>query len=85
MEEMEQDMQTSYSNAVLSQPNSNPNLRHLHNVETHFDCPQAFLSSDFQCRDDVSEYYYMFLNTVRRFGTNKSSMLSTGIGVGGQL
>ncbi len=24
-------------------------------VETRFYCPQAFLSLDFQCRDDVSE------------------------------
>ncbi len=31
------------------------NLKHLHNVETRFYCPQAFLSLDFQCRDDVSE------------------------------
>ncbi len=30
-------------------------LKHLRNVETPFDCPQAILSSDFQCRDDVSE------------------------------
>jgi len=30
-------------------------LKHLHNVETHFYCPQAFLSLDFQFRDDVSE------------------------------
>ena len=30
-------------------------LKHLHNVETGFCCPQAFLSVDFQCRDDVSE------------------------------
>ena len=30
-------------------------LKHLHNVEMRFHCPQAFLSLDFQCRDDVSE------------------------------
>ncbi len=30
-------------------------LKHLHNVETRFYCPQMFLSLDFQCRDDVSE------------------------------
>ena len=30
-------------------------LKHHHNVETRFYCPQAFLSLDFQCRDDVSE------------------------------
>jgi hypothetical protein len=28
---------------------------HLHNVETHFYCPQTFLSFDFPCRNDVSE------------------------------
>ncbi len=30
-------------------------LKHLHNAETRFYCPQTFLSLDFQCRDDVSE------------------------------
>ena len=30
-------------------------LKHLHNVETCFYCPQASLSLDFQCRDDVSD------------------------------
>ena len=30
-------------------------LKHLHNVETRFYCPQALLYLDFQCRDDVSE------------------------------
>ncbi len=30
-------------------------LEHLHNVEARFYCPQTFLGSDFQCRDDVSE------------------------------
>ena len=30
-------------------------LKHLHNVETRFYCPQTFLYLDFQCRDDVSE------------------------------
>jgi len=30
-------------------------LKHLHNVETCFYCPQTFLSSDLQCRDDASE------------------------------
>ena len=30
-------------------------LSHLHNVETRFYCPQAFLSLDFQYKDDVSE------------------------------
>jgi len=30
-------------------------LKHLHNVETRFYCPQTFLSLDSQCRDDVSE------------------------------
>jgi len=29
-------------------------LKHLPNVETRFYCPQAFLSLDFQSRDDVS-------------------------------
>ncbi len=28
--------------------------KHLHNVETHFDSPQAFLSSEFHCRMDIS-------------------------------
>ena len=27
-----------------------PPLKHLHNVEAHTDCPQTFLSLDFQCR-----------------------------------
>ena len=30
-------------------------LKHLCNVETRFSCPHAFLSSDFQCRNDVSD------------------------------
>ena len=30
-------------------------LKHLPNVETHLCCPQAFLSLDFQCRDDGSK------------------------------
>ncbi len=30
-------------------------LKHLPSVETRFYCPQAFLSLDVQCRDDVSE------------------------------
>jgi len=30
-------------------------LKHFHSVETGFYCPQAFLSLDFQCRDDVFE------------------------------
>ncbi len=29
--------------------------KHLHNVETRFYCLQAFLSLDFQCKDDVPE------------------------------
>ncbi len=36
------------------------NIKHLHNVETRFYCPQTFLHLDFQCRDDVSELKYMF-------------------------
>jgi len=31
-------------------------LKHLPNVETHFYSPQPFLSLDFLCRDDVSEF-----------------------------
>ena len=38
----------------LEQTNSSV-LKHLHNVEMRFYRPQAFLSLDFQCRDDVSE------------------------------
>ena len=34
--------------------------KHLHNVETRLDCPQTFLSLDFQCRDDVSELKQTF-------------------------
>ncbi len=30
-------------------------LQHLHNVEMRFYCPQTFLSSDCQCRDEVSD------------------------------
>ena len=29
--------------------------KHLPNTETRFNCAQAFLSLDFQCRDDISE------------------------------
>ena len=36
-------------------------VRNLHNVETGVDCPQAFLSLDFQCMHDVSELQQMFL------------------------
>ena len=35
-------------------------LRHFHNVETRFYCPQPFLSVNFQCRDDVSELRQTF-------------------------
>jgi len=35
-------------------------LKHLHNVETCFYCPQTFLSLDFQCRDAISELKQMF-------------------------
>ena len=34
-------------------------LKHLPKVETCFYCPQALLSLDLQCRDDVSELKYM--------------------------
>ena len=37
-------------------------LQHLHNWETRFCCPQAFLCLDFQCRDDVSELKQTFLD-----------------------
>ena len=37
-----------------------PVLQHLRNVETRLYCPQAFLSLDFQCRDDVSEVKQTF-------------------------
>ena len=30
-------------------------LKHLHNVESRFQCPQTFLDLEFQCWDDVSE------------------------------
>jgi len=30
-------------------------LKHLHNVETHFQCPRTFLSLGFQCTDEVFE------------------------------
>ena len=35
-------------------------LKHLHNAETHFSCPQTSLSLDLQCRDDISELKYTF-------------------------
>ena len=35
-------------------------LKHLHNAERRFDCPQTFLSSNFQCRDDVPELMKTF-------------------------
>jgi len=31
-------------------------LKHFLNVGTRFDLPQAFLSSDFQCRNDISAF-----------------------------
>ncbi len=41
---------------VLGEPHaSQAMLKHLPNVETRFYCPQAFLSLDFQCRDDIFE------------------------------
>ena len=36
-------------------------LKHLHYVETRFNCPQAFLSLDSSGRDDVSELKQAFL------------------------
>ena len=42
------------ASAFRDEPTSG-HLKHLHNVETRFYCPQTFLSLDFQCRDDVSE------------------------------
>ena len=41
-------------------------LQHLHNVETHFYCPQTFLYLRFQC------IVMSFLNKNRRFGIEKS-------------
>ena len=35
-------------------------LKHLHNVELHSYCHQAFLSLDVQCRDDISELKQTF-------------------------
>jgi len=35
-------------------------LNNLHNVETRFYYAQTFLSSDLQCRDDVSALKYTF-------------------------
>lgn len=34
--------------------------KHLHNVETHFYCPQTLLSVDIQCRDDIFELKQRF-------------------------
>ncbi len=41
-------------------------LKHLHNVETRYYCPQAFLHLDCQCG----------LNHNRRFGIEKSCMFA---------
>ena len=46
-------------------------LNYLHNVITRFYCPQTFLYSDFQCRDDVYE-------SNRRFGLKGAQCSSTG-------
>ncbi len=35
-------------------------LKHLHNGETRFYCPQTSLSLDFQCRDDIYELQQPF-------------------------
>ncbi len=35
-------------------------VKHLHYGEMRFLGPQAFLSTDFQCRDDVSELKWTF-------------------------
>ena len=40
-------------------------LKHLHNVEMHCYCPQMFLSLNFQCRDDVSEFKLAVLGLKR--------------------
>ncbi len=37
---------------MRAKPKGEP--KHLHNIETSFCCPQAFLSLDFQCMDDAS-------------------------------
>ncbi len=49
---------------------SQPPQKYLHNVETHSQCPQTFLSLDFQCRDE-------FLYETRCFGIQKSSCSPT--------
>ena len=48
------------SGHVWKNPNDMPDLQHLHNVETRFYDPQAFLSLDFQYRDDVFELKQTF-------------------------
>ena len=43
-----------YNDHIVIWLYSTADQKHLPNVEARFHCPQAFLSSDFQCRDDVS-------------------------------
>ncbi len=41
--------------SLLAMLQAQVELKHLHNVATHFYFPQTFLSSHFQCSNDVSE------------------------------
>ena len=41
-------------------------LKHFPNVEPRFYCPQAFLSLDFQCKDEISELKQTEKSTWRR-------------------
>ncbi len=44
-------------------------LKHLHNAETRFYCPQAFLILDVQCKDNVCELKYTHIGIGKAFCT----------------
>jgi len=48
-------LQHALSLLPVSVPAMSGDLKHLHSVDTHLDCPQTFLGLGFQCRDDISE------------------------------
>ncbi len=52
--------QTRFEMRFIGHGYAQGTIKHLHTVETRFDCPQTFLSWDFQCRDDVSELKQTF-------------------------
>jgi hypothetical protein len=51
------------------------NLKHLHSVETRFYCLQTFLSPDFQCRGDVSEFKQTFRDVTELHAPSPTGLL----------